>query len=182
MYQIIAPTLFHTKRCRLPGIGTLEMLTSAASVDFINNTIHPPAQQIQFKSADKFGNDFNEFSAISELLHKELEEHGHFFLKGIGNFTREETGKIQFTAVTLHPALAQPVIVNRVTRRDASHPLLVGDQQTTNVEMTGFLNEPATSKSNWWMGAAILAAIGIAVLCYYVYKNGFYSFGNALPI
>src|SRR4051794_254317 len=142
MHQIIAPTLFQTKRCRLPGIGTLMMIGHSAKTNFADSLITSPNETIDFLPADNDENGFNEFSAISELLQKNLEENGNFSLNGIGTFIRDADGVIRFDAEPVDPVFIPSVVAKRALRKEhAPHDILVGDQQTTNVQMTEYFKE-----------------------------------------
>lgn len=180
MYQIIAPTLFQNKICRLPGIGTLVMVSHSAETDFVNACIKSPAETIGFIIGDSEEKGFNEFSAMSELLKKRLDENGSFLLKGIGTFTKDEAGEIRFAAVSIDPVFIPPIEVERVARQDlAEHAILVGDQQTTNVAMSEFFNEKQPLQDKWYVWAIVLAAIAIGILLFYFYQHGvFNEFGN----
>src|SRR6187399_2232161 len=118
MHQIIAPTLFQNKKCRLPGIGTLMMVGHSAKTNFADSVIVPPGETIEFVPADNDENGFNEFSAISELLQKKLEDNGSFFLNGIGTFIRNTTGVIRFDAVPVHPVFISSVEAKRAVRKE----------------------------------------------------------------
>jgi len=179
MYQIIAPTLFQNKICRLPGIGTLVMIPHAAETDFVNGRLKAPFETIDFKEAEQHENLFNEFSAMSELLLKELNENGSVVLPGIGTFNKENNTGIQFIAITIDPVFNQPIEVERVTRQDALHAILVGDQKTTNVEMAGFFSEQPTKGDRWWILAIVLALAGIIALILYSFLGGAMSLGNS---
>ncbi|MBC7887181.1 MAG: hypothetical protein H7Z13_04785 [Ferruginibacter sp.] len=178
MYQIIASTLFQNKICRLPGIGTLTMVAHSAETDFVNALIKPPAETIDFIAEVNAERGFNEFSAMSELLQKNLDEKGSFLLKGIGAFTKDHTGKIQFVPTPIDSIFTPVVAAERVVRQDASHPILVGDQQTTNMEMSNYFMEKQPLKDQWRIWAILLAAIGIGALLFYFYQHGFNGFGN----
>ena len=178
MYQIIAPTLFQNKICRLPGIGTLLMVNHPAQTDFANSLIQPPTETINFLPEDNTEKLFNEFSAISELLKKNLEENGNYPLKGIGTFTKEATGEIKFAPVSLAPVFNPSIPAERAIRQDAAHAIMVGDQQTTNVEMVEYFNAQPTVPDRWWVWAIILATLGIAALLIYFYQNGVNQFAN----
>ncbi len=179
MYQIIAPTLFQNKICRLPGVGTLIMVSHSAETDFVNGRIKAPFETIDFIAAETDENLFNEFSAMSELVIKELNENGSVLLPGIGTFTKINSAVIQFIAVSVESVFNQSIEVERVIRQDASHPMLVGDQQTTNVKMSGFFNEQPTKSNRWWIWAILLAIIGIGTLIVYFYLGGKMSLGNS---
>jgi len=179
MYQIIAPTLFQNKICRLPKLGSLVMVAHAAESDFVNGRIKPSFETIDFIAAGQDENLFNEFSAMSELLLKELNKNGSVVLPGIGTFTKANNAGIYFTAVEIDPVFNQAIDVERVIRQDAPHGILVGDQQRTNVEMTGFFNEQPTNSDRWWIWAIILAVVGIGALIVYFYSEGKISVGNS---
>lgn len=178
MYQIIASTLFQNKVCRLPGIGTLFMVTHPAATDFANASIKSPVETIDFIVQQSGEKVFNEFSAISELLKKTIPENGNFFLKGIGIFSRDNSGVIQFAPISIDHIFTPPVTAERVIRQDAEHAMLVGDQQTTNVQMTEYFSEQEPLKDKWWIWAIVLAALGIILLLVYFYRYGFNALGN----
>lgn len=178
MYQIIAPTLFQNKICRLPGIGTLVMILHPAENDFNRAQIRPPYESIDFLQEDDNEKGFNEFSAISELLNKKLDESGSFFLKGIGNFVKAATGVIQFAPVPIDPIFIPSVAANIISRQNASHTMMVGDQETNSIEMAEYFSEKSAVNDQWWIWAGVLAVVGISVLIYYFNKQGVNGFGN----
>lgn len=179
MYQVIAPSLFQNKLCRLPGIGTLVMVPHSAESDFVNTRIKSPFESIDFLPERTGQKAFNEFSAMSELLQKNLDENGAFFLKGIGTFTKDNQGEIKFASISIDSVFTAPVSAERVIRPDALHTILVGDQQSTNVEMTEFFNEKQPLKDLWWVWAIIFTIIGIGTLIYYFSQFGFNTLGNS---
>lgn len=181
MYQIIAPTLFQNKICKMPGIGTLIMVPVAAETDFTRSEIKAPGETINFLPEENGEKIFNEFTAISELMQKKLTEEGEVFLKGIGTFTWAKDGRVSFAAIQIDPVFSQPVPVERVPRKDAEHSILVGNQETTNVQMQDLYND-TTTKSRWWIVALILGAIGIGLLLFYLYHYGFSELGNTHPL
>ncbi|MEO6722202.1 MAG: hypothetical protein ABIN67_17680 [Ferruginibacter sp.] len=182
MYQIIAPSLFQNKTCRLPGIGTLMMVSRSAQTDFANSQILAPVETIEFIRENNGENVFNEFSAMSELLITKLDESKSVFLKGIGTLTRDEEGQINFEALQIDPVFFQPIATERVIRENTEHSMLVGDQQTTNFQMTEFFNEKPVLKSRWKIWALVLGAIAITVLTVYLYRHGSNSLGNMRSI
>ncbi len=179
MYQIIAPTLFQSKICRLPGIGTLKIKTVPAHTDFVNGQIAAPAESIEFLPEPFGENIFNEFSAIAELLKKTIDENGTAFLKGIGTFTKMPDDNLEFSGIQIKPELAQAMRFERVIRENAEHAMLVGDQQTTNVQMTEYFIEKPTPKYNWKIVALILGALGVIALAFYLSKFGVNGLGNS---
>lgn len=179
MYQLLAPTLFHNKKCRLPGIGVLSLVTNPAQTDFANGQVLAPYETIVFIEDRSDEKVFNEFSALSELLQKNLDEQGTVMLKGIGTFRKLDTGELHFSPIQLDPVFNASVEAKRVIREDASHPMLVGDQETTNVAMSEYFNDSKpVAKSRWWIWALIMGAIGLAMLLIHYYRNGFHFFSN----
>lgn len=183
MYDLIAPAFFQKKSCRLPGIGQLTLTTTPAEIDFSNKQIVAPVQSIVFVPISGNENVYNEFSAISELMKKNLDEEGSMHLNGIGDFYKETNGTIRFEPVVINPVFTQPVSAVRTIRQDAEHNMLVGDRKTTNVEMTEFLNEEApTPPDHWWIWAIVLGLIAIGLLTVYVNQNGWSLLGNCNPV
>ncbi len=180
MYDVIASAFFQKKYCRLPGVGNLELLTIPAEYDFPSQQIKAPRQQIQFIRAARTDNVFNEFSAISQLLREHLQREGTVDIRGLGTFSKQADGTIDFTAALISDDLFQPVLAQKVIHKDAEHSILVGDMETTNVEMTEFFNEEAVVVADrWWIGALIAGLVGIAVIAYYLSQNGPGQLGSA---
>jgi hypothetical protein len=182
MYQIITPTLFHNKICKLPGIGTLVMVSHPAETDFINSILKSPAETIDFIPEKEGEKEFNEFSAMSELLNQQLEAERLVFLKGVGTFTKDDEGIIKFAAVEIDPVFFPVVPIERVIRENAEHKILVGDQHTTNVEMTEFFNKKPLIKDRWKLIALLIGAICLALLIFYLSRHGFNMLGNSKSI
>ena len=178
MYQIIAPTLFHNRVCKLPGIGILTLVNHSAETDFVNSRLKPPFQTIDFIPEQVGENLFNEFSAIAELINSKLAEAGEVALKGIGTFKRENDGALSFTALEIDPVFLPAVRAERVIHENAQHNILVGDQQTTNVQMTEFFNQKPLLKKRWKLVALILGLIGLGLLIYYLSRYGFNGLAN----
>jgi hypothetical protein len=182
MEDIIAPTLFRTKNCRLPGIGTLYVKNHPAKTNVAEALIKAPVPFISFSPAHEHDvNVFNEFTALSELIRKDIDDKGMVTLKGVGDFVKNENGAIDFVPSHIHPLFMPDVTAIRVIRQNAEHAILVGDRETTNTQMSGyFVTEegaaPATDR--WWMWAIGLGAAGLAVIGLYLLQNGFNLFGN----
>ena len=97
MEYIIAPTLFLNKTCRLPGIGTLAVTSLSAEHDLVNAQIKAPLPSIVFSASQEADeNVFNEFTAFSELIKRDIDEKGIVTLKGVGDFIKNGQGAIDF--------------------------------------------------------------------------------------
>ena len=181
MYDVIAPSFFQRKQCHLPGIGTLLMITHPAQTDFVNTQIKAPVQEITFTAVTDDENIFNEFSAISELMKRTLDEERTVILNGVGTFSKDDAGEIHFAAIQLDAIYTPPVTAGRVIRQDAQHNILVGDRETNSAIMTEFFNdEEVVVKNRWWVWAIVLVAVAIAVLSFYFYRNGWNDLGNVI--
>lgn len=174
MFDIIASSFFQKRSCRLPGIGNLELAYTPAQYDFGSRQIKAPKETILFIASSPYDNHFNEFSALSQLIKDELDKNGVVEIMGLGSFTKDPDGSIQFEAASLNEDFLQPVIAEKVIHKDAEHAILVGDKETTNVVMNEYYSEEeAATTRKWWIWAAVLAAIGVAVVGIYLYTNGF---------
>lgn len=182
MFNIIASSFFQKKYCQLPGIGSLTLKTRSAKADFVNAQILPPVDEIIFSpSSVSDSNTFNEFSAISELMKRQLNDDGQVDITGVGTFIKNAVnGSISFIPVQLETMFSIPVTAERVIRHDAEHTILVGDVETTNTAMTGFFSDKPEIKQRWWIWAAALGALGLALVLFYIYLYGFSNFGNVI--
>ena len=179
MYQILATSLFQNKKCNLPGIGTLLMVKHCAETDFINTQIQSPFETIEFIAAKKEDNFLGEFAVISETIQKGLNENGSFLLNGIGTFTQSAAGKLNFIPTILDPIFTPYVDAIRVLRQDATHEILVGDQQSTNTEMTEYYSIKPQLTDIWLIWAIVLVVIWlIIILLYSNNQSGMNLFGN----
>lgn len=183
MHTIIAPSFFHKKYCVLPGIGKLTLVTQPATSDFTNQLIEAPVQQIIFTPSVQNDYLFNEFSAISDLIKRKLEEQGLVDMPGIGRFTKAPDGSVDFAAATINEDLLMPVEAKRAVRENAVHNILVGDKETTNTVMAEMLTEeePVSGyKRKWWVWALTIAAIALLLIALYIYQNGVNNFSSNL--
>lgn len=173
MLDVIASSLFQKKSCRLPGIGTLEVVTRPAEYDFSNQRILAPRQTIVFINAPSSDNTFNEFSAISQLMKQKLKEDGTVNIEGLGSFVKDGAG-LQFVPVEVDADLLQPVSAERVIHKDAEHAILVGDKETTNTVMTEYYTEEVVETTDkWWIWAIVLGVAAAGIIAYYLSQHGF---------
>lgn len=179
MDYLLAPTLFQNKICRLPGIGTLSVITNKAENDFFNSRLSAPLPSIIFSASKNNENTFNEFTALSELIKKDLDEKGCVTIQSVGNFIKNEVGDIDFIPLEINKIFTPVVIAERVIRNATQHSILVGDKETTNFEMSEyFVEENKELKDNWWIWATVLGLVGAAIVGYYILENGFNLLGN----
>lgn len=179
MDYLIAPTLFQNKICRLPGIGTLSVIISKAENDFVNSRLSAPVPSIIFSASKDNEDTFNEFTALSELIKKDLDEKGSVTIQSVGNFIKNEVGGVDFIPLEINKIFTPVVIAERVIRHATEHTILVGDKETTNFEMSEyFVEENKEPTDNWWIWTIVLGLVGAAIVGYYILENGFNLLGN----
>jgi nucleoid DNA-binding protein len=179
MNKLIASSLLLHKKCHLPGIGTLLLVTRSAKTDFLNTRILSPIQQIEFIAAQANDNDLStEFLKVSEWITTQLANDKVVNLNGIGSFKQQVGGKFHFSPVEINTEFFPDVEAVRVIRQDAIHDILVGDQQSTNTEMIDYFSEKTPLFDRWWVWAIVLSVIGILLLLIYFYQRGFNMLGN----
>ena len=100
-------------------------------------------------------------------------------LNGIGTFTQSAAGKFNFIPTILDPIFTPYVDSIRVLRQDATHEILVGDQQSTNTEMTEYYSIKPQLTDIWLIWAIVLVVIWlIIILLYSNNQSGMNLFGN----
>jgi hypothetical protein len=199
MQKQIASFLFQNKTCPLPGLGTLSVHNEAAETDFTNKLIKAPKPFIRFVNAETDsaglldylvtttgGNKYEVTEALDHFcdnLKMEITDRSTVKLDSIGNFFVDGSGKIDFKPQELPAAFTQTVFAERVIHPDAEHHILVGDKETTNTIMAGYLAPKSATTDRWWVWAILLGALGLlALVIYFTELNGTGSFGNAIKI
>lgn len=178
MSHAIASFLFQNKTCCLSGIGTLQVLNGAADADFVNAQMHSPVPSIIFTPFQEGDIVSSELASASQRLYDELCLYTKVTLNGIGELIKIKNEPIVFVPEKANIFYMPSVIAQRVVHQDAEHSILVGDKETTNTVMTELLSESAETIDRWWIGAIVLAIIGIAAITYYLFKNGFNLFAS----
>lgn len=181
MEYLIAPTLFQNKTCRLPGIGQLAIVTHPAKTDFANMQILAPTQAIVFTATKDDEDVFDEFSALSKLIKKDLDEKGFVNIQGVGAFLKNEEGVVSFKPQQINQRFTPAVFAEQVDRVIPFHAIQIGDKVTPFVLPTIDKEQESFApikKSRWWIWALLLATIGAAVIGYYFFRYGFNALGN----
>ncbi|MBL0056330.1 MAG: hypothetical protein IPP31_09045 [Chitinophagaceae bacterium] len=198
MEQLIASYLFLKKKCPLTGLGTLSINPSASITDFSNKLIYPPTPVIQFsgnetdtselveylarRSGSSVDSAGERYQAFCQRIKTMASDNGLAPWKGVGVFQTDESGNTRFQPEALPAEYDQPVTANRVIHPEATHQILVGDKETTNVVMAEYFSEKPVARERWWIWALVLALAGMAVIAYYYYGIPFPHVGNAMSI
>lgn len=190
MIDTLTTYLVHHHSVSIPGLGTIYIERIPAQVDFINKQILAPSYHYRFdKFHDSPHKDFFHFLASSRQMpdyeaikyynewatefRNRIRNNEIISLEGVGTLEQDNSGEIVFTSQGSLAAFLNPVPAERVIRNNAQHTMLVGDRETTNVEMTERLGEETyVEKESWWIYALIIAAVSLVAIFFYFNKNG----------
>lgn len=183
MMQTLYKYLILNKKLALPGIGYFTVEHVPARLDFANKKMYAPLSVIRF-STDKVQADRHFFAFVSDDLQvsevdaiqqfnnvileikKQIAENGVAVLPNIGSLRKEFADTYSFQPISAAPDYAPEVTAERIIRHEA-HTVKVGEEERSSEEMKEILADEETPRSNWWIYAAILAALGIGGLVYY---------------
>lgn len=168
MYHQLLHHLLQGKAAELPGVGFLVPETIAARKDMANDLLHPPFLKINFQPQLE-GSDWQVFSDAAFRIQAEIGRTNEAYVPGVGNFFIAD-GKLMFNQEPVAMEFAPPAPASRIVRVGEAHPMVVGDTDTTTEEMSSYYEALAqeTTSNRWWIGALVLAALGIAgILVYY---------------
>jgi hypothetical protein len=191
MLQVLNAYLFQHRSISIPGLGTIYLETFPASADVADRTILPPVYRFRFdKYFDAPEKEFFTFLAVqgrmldfeaikwynefSFNLRNRIRNEEEVPWEGVGVLKKDGSGNTLLESATAPAFSIQPVHAIRVNRQDAVHTLLVGDRERTSGEMNELLQEEETPRKrfSWWIIAAILAVIGLSILCWHFYTHG----------
>lgn len=191
MMDVLKSYLVQHKSINIPGLGTIYLERVPAQIDIVNKQLLPPRYIYKF---DKYFDapDAEFFSYLA--THKKLEDYeaikwyNEFAYnlraqirtdekaewEGIGIFKKDSSGEIIFEDNSQQPTGLIPLAANRIVRSDASHHLLVGDRETTTIQMSELLNDGNVhvEKESWWIYALILTAVGLCIAFFHFYRYG----------
>jgi nucleoid DNA-binding protein len=182
MLQYIHKYFALHKNIALPGIGSFNVETQNAKLDFINKTLRPPVPVIRYNKYDKADEMFynflskeigvsesdavSNFNHFTEQLKEQLETGRILTLQGIGTLTKNALG-YSFAADNIVQNFFPNLAVERVIRQNAEHTVKVGEEHKTSTQMHRELQQKVVKKDNWFVTAIILGAIGIVAIALY---------------
>ena len=182
--------LVQHKSISIPGLGTIYVERIPAQTDFVNKQILPPSFHFRFdRFFDSPHKDFFTFLAKKKNIadYEAIKLYNEWALDfrnrirnneviewdGVGRLEQESSGDVVFHPYSAIPSHLKPVFAERVVRNNAQHTMLVGDKETTNVEMTELLSEETfVEKESWWIYALIIAAVALVAIFFYFNSNG----------
>src|SRR5690606_13128956 len=158
MLEYVTAYLIQHKSISIPGLGTIYVERIPAQSDFVNRQLLPPAYHLRFDryfdspdreffvylSARKGMPDYEairEYNEWAQQLRNEIDNQQEVKLQGLGLLARDESGNIVFESEGALQTYDVVVPSQRIIRTNASHQILVGDKEMTNVEMSGYFQE-----------------------------------------
>jgi hypothetical protein len=190
MYAILNRYLFQHKSINIPGLGTIFLEVTPASLDATTRTISPPAYYFRFdKYFDTPDKDFfsylattrripeyeamRQYNEFAYNLRESVNHHQAALWEGVGELSRDDDGNIQFSSLLQNPPFLQPVPAEKRVRANAQHTLLVGDRERTSDEMSQwFSEEPVHGNRLWWLVALIVGAAALLVMAIHFSSHG----------
>lgn len=183
MVEILSRYLIQHQNCPLPGIGYLKFSQGNATISYGNKEITSPTQDIVLEDKSIDGKELiqdisttlnisfdeastelkNYCSSLKFLGAKEKTEFDSF-----GCFAISSEGKLVFNQKTIPPYFLPNLSIEKIIRQNSEHSMLVGNTETTNIQMEEFYQETNDSKINrWWIAAIVMVVLGIAALILY---------------
>lgn len=184
MQKILQHYFAQHHQLTLSGIGSFSVEAFPAKIDIVDKLIYPPVSKVIFKENEQKTSDDlinflkNEYdlnpeslSAFEQSLLQKLQNEETVTLDGIGVLENKE-GSLSFTPIEINE-LFEPVHAERVIRQNSQHSVTVGEQVRTSVQMQESIayNAIQPKERRWWIGALILAAIGISVIAFYYFRR-----------
>jgi len=167
----------------LPGIGSFAVETKPAELDFVNRTLHSPANKILFtqnenaednrlilflsKESGLYESDIViRFNQFMEQVISSLQNGTPFHIAGLGTLVKNDNGYSFDAGDATVNDLYPDIIAEKVIRQNAQHSIRVGEDQKTSAEMHEILHKEV-KEERWWIAAVVLGVIGVAAILYH---------------
>jgi hypothetical protein len=167
--------LLQYKRVSIPNVGTFEIVQQSPQLNIAEKLFLPPFFIARYRQQDAVTDHQRQFFAVSDGIEKtNLEQFGArlktsierkpFRWNGFG-ILRYDAGSIVFEPDQINIASLNAIPAHKVTRENAQHSMLVGDQQMTSQEVTDVLSKKSTRRPLFMIiGWAVLVIAMIAIL------------------
>lgn len=195
MFKVLNAYLFQHRSISIPGLGTIYLETHPAQVDIADRTMLPPQYQFRFdKYFDAPDREFFSYIATQQniLDYEAIRLYNEFSFdlrnriraeervdwEGVGILKKDDMGNTILESTGGEGLFLAATPAHRVSHQHEAHLMLVGDQERTNVEMNEWLLEEGAQRTriSWWVMALVLGLLGMALLAWHVYAEG-WSFG-----
>ncbi len=199
MVDLIASYLLYNGHLSLKGIGTFQLKSIPARLDFPNRLLHAPQTELEFSVSSSGDEGFIEWlQGKLQLSAEKIKQQLDIFLQqfhhqinsscpveweGIGSFSKTENNVLQFNP-SFETFTGDPVKAERIIRKDAEHVVRVGEDEKTSTEMEELLSARRKRTIRmWWVAALVLFLLGIAAVWFYVSTNeNWKTQGNDQPV
>lgn len=189
MYTELYQYLIQHKQLPVPGIGTFLLERKAATINFPEKRIDPPAYTISLQSlfntpSNSFFNwlgaalhvsdrdvviRFNDFAFD---LKKQITGGDIITWSGVGQLSKGLGGDVKFIPQEFQNSLESFVPADKVVREKAEHMVRVGEDERTSAEMTEYFNQPEVTTSYWWAYALVVAVLSVIFIGWYFSEHG----------
>ena len=200
MFQLLTTYLLQVKKLPVPALGTFSIKMANAVSDFTSQSVQAPAWTIAFTPAAISTADHQPTAieaGLPELydwltaklqitkeeavlrydnfcsdIRERLDKGENVNWEGLGQLQKIDS-IVRFIADENAGALFTPVAAKKIIRPNSSHPILVGEKETTSHERRTRLendripSRPAGTKIAW-----ILLFIALALLAWHFIQNG----------
>ncbi len=183
MQDIITSYLIQKKECSLPYLGSFKIIRFAPELDVAGKQLSAPVDEIIYSgsSNDNSGELTQYLSTVEKINNADAEErinnwclnqkmnlenNNEVRFEPLGLLRKDNSGNIIFQKLN-RTAFHDVVVAERVVHKDAEHPVLVGDTETTSTVMNEFLNQETAAENSWRMPALILAIIAVLLFVYF---------------
>lgn len=190
LLNLLTKYLLQNKRVSLPSVGTIRLVHQPPQLDVANKVILPPSFVPELVRDETVSG--HQVAFLSAALQKEKEE-VLMLLQQVGEdlkariknegFHWAGIGLIRDTSIESRlvlPAL-KPVPAERVLRHDATHRVLVGDQEVTAAQTTLLKEEVETvaekERSVFIIIGWVLLVLSILFIVFILYRGRF-RFGS----
>ena len=194
--NLLTKYLFQYRTVTIPHVGTIQIVQHTPQLDVVDKVILPPGFSAQIKSEEKISahqlNYLNGFLQKEDgLILEDLQQFGSQFNDKIKNEGLDWSGVGRFdknTQVFSIPVEGlAAVTAERVMRNNPDHQVLVGDRQTSSLQLAEEKNfNPFEGKPRFslvtigWILLA-LSVVAIAIL-FYQGKFSVHSGGSRMKI
>jgi nucleoid DNA-binding protein len=197
MQELITSYLVQKKECDLPLVGHFRIKTKPAEYDRTNQQMFPPTYEILYSEvAEKLSADLvtyvSTLQSISpdeaeakinswcHLTKEKLDSGNMVIFDSLGSLQKDAAENIFFRGKNAGN-FYEPVSAQRVIHKNAEHPVLVGDKETTSVVMNEFYRDDPAQKKPWWakwnVWSIVLLFISVIILVVHFYVHRFSETG-----
>jgi nucleoid DNA-binding protein len=197
MYEILYRYLIKHKKIDLPGIGVFAVQVQAAEAEVVDHYFLPPRYSFQFEQTDEMPPeklfswlasrlDTTEQEAVIRFndfilnLNRQLKEGKEIRWQGVGVLRKEFSGEINFIPVRKEFPWIEKVAAEKITRQNAEHTMLVGENEKTSTEMHELLLAGGDGNTHyWWVWPlAVILAVSVFLGLYFSENNNPNPSGN----